>query len=107
MQEEGDPSQKATAVGPANQGVLAPAGQAAGAFAPAEAVNDAQAIAAWLGAYEGHSAHTLRALKKECHRFMAWLWSTRGADPSHLPKVGVADVSAYLRFLEAPSREPL
>ena len=76
-------------------------------FAPAEATNDAEAIALWLGSYAGKSPHTLRALKKECHRFMAWLWNRHGPEAARLPKVGIADVDAYKLFLEAPNGAPL
>jgi site-specific recombinase XerD len=76
-------------------------------FAPAEATNDAKAISLWLESYECKSQHTVRALKKECHRFMAWLWTRHGPDATHLPKVGVADVTAYQRFLAAPRGAPL
>ncbi|MEK8052950.1 phage integrase family protein [Ideonella sp. DXS22W] len=80
-------------------GLAAPAGRAVPA-SPPSALNDLQALRAWLS--QPRPDATRRAYTKEAERFYLWCLHARGKP---LAAIDVADCRSYLDFLAAPPPE--
>ncbi|MBV7541955.1 site-specific integrase [Acidovorax sp. sic0104] len=64
--------------------------------------DDLTAIGIFLATYSRKSRHTIRSYKKEVYRFLLWLRRRRPPGDALLPDVELADINAYVAFLDNP-----